>query len=163
MDGSIDFGWVWAIGFAAFAGGTAIGLSIGFLAPGKRQRVQALEREIADLQQQFNDYRQQVSEHFLTTSALVQKMTDSYRDVYEHLASGSQVLCQTPVNTPSLDFTEQPVLDIAVEDPAKAHREQPPERLESEPMDDSENDSCIGDAPHVPKLDTEQPANHRTL
>ena len=41
----------------------------------------------------FQDYRDQVTHHFMRTSELVQEMTQSYRSVYEHLASGAQQLC----------------------------------------------------------------------
>ncbi len=155
MDGNLDISWAWSIGLISFAFGIACGTGIGLLMRGRRQRIQELERELAELQQGFDDYRNQVSQHFLTTSELVQKMTDSYREVYEHLASGSQALCQNPVDAPSLDFTQQPVLDTTTDNrPAEAH-EQKPDR--DEPEVDNESDTCIGDAPHVPSLDAELP------
>ena len=76
-----------------------------------------LEQQLADKQQQLDSYRSQVSDHFKQTSELVQKMTESYRDVYEHLASGSQALCQDPVATPQLDIPQQPMLQEENETP----------------------------------------------
>lgn len=161
MGSGFDISWVWAIGLISFAFGIAVGLGISFLVRGNRQRVQELEGELTDLQRQFNHYREQVSDHFLTTSELVQKMTDSYRDVYEHLASGSQALCQNPVNTPSLDFTQQPVLESATKNLSEEGDEQAPGRTGTEPPEDNESDTCIGDAPHVPSLEAEQAVNRR--
>jgi uncharacterized membrane-anchored protein YhcB (DUF1043 family) len=93
----------------------------------------------------------------------VQKMTDSYRDVYEHLAAGSEKLCRDPVDAPSLDFTRQPVLESDAQTPVP---EEPGAQefsdAETDPLRDNENDSCMGDAPHVPHLETEQRTSPRT-
>jgi uncharacterized membrane-anchored protein YhcB (DUF1043 family) len=161
MGGSFDVSWVWGIGLISFACGIAFGLGISFLVRGDRRRVRELEREFTDLQREFDHYREQVSEHFLTTSELVQKMTDSYRDVYEHLAGGSQVLCQNPVSTPSLDFTQKPVIETSFENPSEEDSEQTPGQRRTDPPEDGESDTCFGDAPHVPSLDSEQPASPR--
>ena len=159
MGGSFDVSWVWGIGLISFASGIALGLGISLLVRGDRRRVRELESEFNNLQQEFDHYREQVREHFLTTSELVQKMTDSYRDVYEHLAGGSQALCQSAVSTPSLDFTQKPVIETSPENPPEEDSEQPLGRRAIEPVEDSESDTCLGDAPHVPSLDTERPAN----
>ena len=101
MDSGLGMSWLWGIGLASFAAGVACGLGIGFLLRGSRERIAELEQELTDLQSHFDGYREQVNRHFLTTSELVQKMTDSYRDVYEHLATGSEKLCRTPL---TVDF-----------------------------------------------------------
>jgi hypothetical protein len=54
------------------------------------------------LTERFTDYRDQVAQHFMRTSELVQEMTHSYRSVYEHLASGAQHLCGEQAETPPL-------------------------------------------------------------
>jgi hypothetical protein len=43
----------------------------------------------------------------MRTSELVQEMTQSYRAVYEHLASGARELCSDELETPYLDSTEK--------------------------------------------------------
>jgi uncharacterized membrane-anchored protein YhcB (DUF1043 family) len=161
MDSSYTLNWVWAIGIIGFVAGIVCGLAIGFALRGSRQRVAALERELADLHQQFDRYRNQVHGHFLTTSELVQKMTDSYRDVYEHLAAGSAALCQNPVTTPSLDFTRQPVLENPQTPPDEPATEKSAD-AETDPLQDAESDTFLGDAPYVPRLETEEPVNPRT-
>jgi hypothetical protein len=163
MDSGYALNGVWAIGLVGFAAGIACGLAIGLLLRGNRPRVEELERELAGLHQQFDAYREQVNRHFLTTSELVQKMTDSYRDVYEHLAAGSAVLCQNPVTTPSLDFTRQPVVENPPHSPSGddigAEQSADPE---TDPLQDTDADSCMGDAPHVPPLDTRESVSPRT-
>lgn len=154
MDSGIDSSWTWTIGLIGLALGLAIGAGIGALLRVKRQRrVQELEAELAGLETQFADYRHQVTTHFRTTSELVQKMTDSYREVYEHLASGSQVLCQTKLENPSLDFTRQPVLDKDTASPASQPPDDAPVDAETDPLQEAESDTCMGDAPCVPHID----------
>lgn len=164
MDSGFDSSWTWAVGLIGLALGLVIGAGIGAVLRGKRQRrVQALEAELAGLEKQFEDYRQQVTTHFRTTSELVQKMTDSYREVYEHLASGSQVLCQTKLDNPSLDFTRQPVLDTDTVSPTTQPRDETPADAKTDPLQEAESDTCMGDAPCVPHIDiNEEPATPRT-
>lgn len=163
MDSGYALSWVWGTGLVGFAAGIACGLAISLLFRGHRQRVEELEQELSVLQQQFDGYREQVDRHFLTTSELVQKMTDSYRDVYAHLAAGSAALCQKPVTTPSLDFTRQPVLECPPQNRSDeaADAEQSVD-AETDPSRDEECDTCMGDAPNVPHLENEQPVSFRT-
>ncbi|MEX1196645.1 MAG: DUF1043 family protein [Pseudohongiellaceae bacterium] len=60
-------------------------------------KVRQLEQQIEDLQQTHKTYRENVSTHFNTTAELIQQMTESYKDVYRHLASGAQTLCDHEV------------------------------------------------------------------
>lgn len=163
MDGSISIGWAWGIGLISFAFGIAGGVFLAVLLSGSRHRAEELEHQLTDQQRQFDDYRSQVSQHFRQTSELVQKMTDSYRSVYEHLASGSQTLCQEPVPTPQLDIPKQPVLDGKKQTAASDAVDQGAfSDAETDPFADPETDTLLGDAPNVPSLETEQPLNSRT-
>ena len=158
MDSGLEMSGLWAIGIACVLVGTACGIGIGMLLRrGHRQRAAELESELAQLQSDFDGYRDKVNQHFLTTSELVQKMTDSYRDVYEHLATGSEQLCRSPVTTPSLDFTEQPVLEHPEQEPP-AHQPEAKQFSDSETdrAEDSDDDTFLGDAPNVPRLDPDE-------
>lgn len=163
MDSGFDSSWTWAIGLIGLAIGLAVGAGIGFLLRGnRRRRVQQLEEELAGLHRQFDGYRQQVTAHFRTTSELVQKMTDSYREVYEHLAGGSQALCQTKLGEQSLDFTRQPLLDTDTS-PSQLPSDEGSPDAGIDPLQEAADDTCLGDAPCVPRLDiNEQPASPRT-
>ena len=156
MTSGIDLSWAWAVGLITFAFGIACGIGIANLMPGNRRRAQELQEKLQSLQQEFDSYHDQVGQHFLKTSELVQKMTESYRDVYEHLATGSQALCQTPVNTPRLDIPEHPTLESRSQTEAaeqKTMDRTPENNTGGEHKADA--DALLGDAPHVPKLDTE--------
>lgn len=76
-----------------------IGMAAGvFYAKQQRpdHRVRELESLLHDLQGRHEGYQQQVSEHFEQTAALVNEMTQRYRDVHEHLVQGAQLLCDDP-------------------------------------------------------------------
>lgn len=163
MDGSISSSWAWGIGLICFAFGIGGGVLLAYFLPGNRRRAEELEQQLADQQRQLDNYRGQVSQHFRQTSELVQKMTDSYRDVYEHLASGSQTLCQEPVSTPQLDIPQQPMLKQAPESPADGTTDENAfSDAETDPLLETESDTLLGDAPNVPSLDTEPPLTPRT-
>jgi uncharacterized membrane-anchored protein YhcB (DUF1043 family) len=92
-------------------------------------------------------------------------MTDSYREVYEHLASGSQTLCQDPVSTPQLDFPQQPMLKATATAPQAAATHASDSEFvdaETDPLQETDEDTCMGDTPHVPSLQTETAINPRT-
>ncbi|MEQ8953684.1 MAG: DUF1043 family protein [Gammaproteobacteria bacterium] len=82
-------------------GGLAIGIVIGVVFANRLgtspARVKELENQIRQLKQEHGNYRNDVSDHFSMTAELVQHMTESYRDVYQHLANGAQDLCSTEV------------------------------------------------------------------
>lgn len=160
MESGFSLSWAWGIGLISFAFGLAFGIVGAYLTTGNRQRIEELESRLASTQQKFDSYREQVSQHFLKTSDLVQKMTSSYRDVYEHLASGSQALCEEPVATPQLDIPQQPVLGS--ESSSDQDKRAEPETAENEftdaetdPLKTSEDDVCLGDAPNIPDIGSE--------
>ena len=65
-----------------------------------------LERARAELKEQ----REKVDNHFLKTAQLFNRLTDDYREIYEHLATGAQSLCSPEISTPQLDQPETRVL-----------------------------------------------------
>jgi len=93
-------------------------------------------------------------------------MTDSYRSVYEHLASGSETLCQDPVSTPRLDFPQHTGLDT--EAGILASDINIADTFSDAETDNAENmitEAIPGDAPRVPNLDklhTERRPTHHT-
>jgi len=93
LDGQSSF---WAIGILSFLIGIALGWIITYTLVVRHGRTHHLQLELDQLKVNFRDYRDQVTHHFMRTSELVQEMTQSYRSVYEHLASGAQHLCGDP-------------------------------------------------------------------
>jgi len=166
MASSIGLSWIWVTGLITFALGIACGAGFTYLMAGNnRRRTSELQEKFDQLQQELDGYRDQVGQHFRKTSELVQAMTDSYRNVYEHLAKGSEVLCQDPVSTPRLDFAQHAKLDTE----SDADTQLPDTDItdtfsdaETDSMDDLAADAILGDAPRVPNLYTEAPPSHHT-
>jgi uncharacterized membrane-anchored protein YhcB (DUF1043 family) len=147
MESGIEWSWAWATGLIGFAFGVACGLGLGYLTLCSNRRRQQLQERCDALQRELDDYRGEVGKHFLRTSELVQKMTDSYREVYEHLATGSQALCRNPVTPPQLDIPDRPVLETAGEAKAEAAFS------DAETLDELNAEDYLGDSPRVPTLD----------
>ena len=94
------------------AGGVALlvlGLIIGLLSgrrmsPGS-QKYREVERRLDQVLQDKKAYEDEVAGHFSDTAKLLNNLTDSYRDVHQHLARGANALCQgqgpLPLDPPS--------------------------------------------------------------
>jgi len=156
MTSGMESGWMWAIGLIVFAVGIACGAGLVLALSGSGRRAAELQDKLDRLQQEFAAYRDQVEQHFRKTSELVQTMTESYRNVYEHLATGSQALCQDPVSTPQLDIPQNAMLDTE----SDSNEDGEPTDTDNDMFSDAETDTLdelddagLGDAPRVPKLD----------
>src|SRR5690606_41654974 len=79
------------------------------------------------------------SSHFSTTAELFHNLTDSYRSVYQHLASGAQDLCPEPVanrlslDSDRLDALPARTLGDAEAPPPPAQFTPPPDYAQREP------------------------------
>ncbi|MBL1277542.1 MAG: DUF1043 family protein [Ectothiorhodospiraceae bacterium] len=69
-----------------------------------------LEEDLQTAQSSLKDYQGNVNRHFLKTSLLFNKLTDNYREVYEHLATGAQSLCNEKPDTAALNLPEAKIL-----------------------------------------------------
>ncbi|WP_455217189.1 YhcB family protein [Kaarinaea lacus] len=98
----------WMGGAIMFAIGGAAGFFISRQM--KDKRTQELEEKLAATRTELSDYRGEVNQHFLKTSLLVSKLTNDYREVYEHLATGAQKLCNEKPGTPKLDLPDTKIL-----------------------------------------------------
>ena len=89
--------WMWTIAVALAVGGGMWGYAFGKEnAPDnavEKEKNKTLEKELDGLKTEFSGYREEVNEHFKTTADLVHELTNSYKAVYDQLASGSQKLC----------------------------------------------------------------------
>lgn len=84
---------VWLQALAFFVAGALVGaLVLYFLLPARRQYGR-LMRERNEAQKDLAQYRAEVDQHFVQTAELVNRLTDSYRQVHEHLSHGARDLC----------------------------------------------------------------------
>lgn len=89
---------------ALVAGFIGLLLGVGLMMLLDRRR--AGGKSVEQLREEFDDYRGKVAGHFAETSDLFRDMTEKYRDVYNHLAAGSQALCEDPMKHARLEFTD---------------------------------------------------------
>ena len=73
--------------------GLGIGLLLGRRTSADGQRLRETERQLDQLTQDKRAYEEEVVKHFTQTAELLNTLTDSYRNVHNHLASGAETLC----------------------------------------------------------------------
>lgn len=56
-------------------------------------RVRELEEHLRSLQGKFEQYQESVTQHFVTTAQLANAVTQSYRELHEHLQRNAEALC----------------------------------------------------------------------
>ncbi|MDG1987556.1 MAG: DUF1043 family protein [Halieaceae bacterium] len=80
------------IAFSVFAG-IGIGVTFGRKSGRDSKKLRELETRLEKERQNMDLYEKRVLAHFSQTAQLVNKLTDSYRDVHKHLAIGAEDLC----------------------------------------------------------------------
>ncbi len=83
---------IWSVGGIAFFTGTIAGIVLYYFLAGGRSGNHSRGR-IAELEAELKDYQNKVTDHFSTSAHLINRMTESYRDVHEHLATSANELC----------------------------------------------------------------------
>jgi len=58
------------------------------------QRYREVERKLDQVMQDKKTFEDEVVDHFADTAKLLNNLTESYRDVHNHLATGAASLCQ---------------------------------------------------------------------
>ena len=79
-----------------------LGLGLGFWFArirGKRDAIKA-----SDIQNEMDDYRRRVSEHFGETAQHFEAIGKQYRSLYKHMAQGAGALCDTAQSDALLEF-----------------------------------------------------------
>ena len=84
----------WSVASLAFLFGALCGALIYHVASGSKSRNDKLASDLDQLRQEHKDYQQRVGEHFAASAHLINKLTDTYRDVHEHLANSADDLCR---------------------------------------------------------------------
>jgi len=83
-----------AVGAVALILGLGIGLMLGRRNSNAGQKYREVERKLDQVLQDKKAYEDEVVEHFTDTAKLLNNLTESYRDVHNHLAQGAATLCQ---------------------------------------------------------------------
>lgn len=101
---------IWIIGIVALAIGGLIGYLLGRSGSDAGER-QTLQRQLDEAREELGGYKQEVTEHFEKTAELVNQLTQSYRDVHQHLAQGAQTLGASEAARLALKDVMQPRLE----------------------------------------------------
>ena len=83
----------WLIGIICFAIGLCTGALLFKQFKSDEARVRQLEQSLQSLQSEHDSYKENVHTHFSNTAELMNTLTDSYKEVYKHMALGAQSLC----------------------------------------------------------------------
>lgn len=155
--------WNWGISIITFAFGLGFGFLLATLLPPRGQRVRELEQQLENSQQELDSYRGKVNQHFQKTAELFEDMTDRYRAVYQHMASGAQTLCQEHPPALQLDIVDrgrlaEPVAGVRKAPATVVSGTDTEIDLEHAPPGSHMHgtpgaDDYLGDAPQVPVLD----------
>lgn len=81
---------VWLLPTLALVAGVVIGFLVARLLPNTVPNT--TQRQLDEVQERFDTYQNEVVTHFNSTANLVQKLTQQYQEVQEHLAEGANRL-----------------------------------------------------------------------
>jgi uncharacterized membrane-anchored protein YhcB (DUF1043 family) len=84
------------VGIIALIVGGFIGALAGrnFMAPAQQKEI---EQRLADAKRELETYQQDVAQHFSETAQKVRELTQSYKELHEHLAIGAMQLTSTEI------------------------------------------------------------------
>ena len=152
---------LWVIGILALLIGIVLGGMITYSLMTRNGRTRQLQLELNQLKENFQDYRDQVTHHFMRTSELVQEMTQSYRKVYEHLATGAQHLCDDSSCPPTLGYQQSgsPAKGAAGDTPNEA--DMSTDDLAELKSIKNDIDELLGESPRISDLDIEVEATEQ--
>lgn len=84
---------MWLLGLVCLIGGMVIGAILYKFLRSDEVRVHQLEDQLQTLSDEYENYKKDVHAHFGDSAQLLNKLTESYKDVYQHLAQGARTLC----------------------------------------------------------------------
>ncbi len=90
----LSLAMLFGIGAALLIAGIVIGLLLGRRQSPAAQKYREVERKLDQVLQDKKVYEDDVVEHFSETAKLLNNLTESYREVHNHLARGAANLCQ---------------------------------------------------------------------
>jgi len=132
---------IWIIAIVALAVGVLIGFLMGKSGSSETQR-KTLEDELKGSRAEMDRYKKEVTSHFEQTASLVNELTEQYRKVHQHLATGAQNLCPDQAAGRSLQSSLQPKLENSVS--------------ESQQVDKAELDQSVEGKPNISSAPSEE-------
>lgn len=84
---------VWLIGLGCLLTGAVIGAVLFKLLMSDEAKIRALEEQLQTLSEEHESYKSNVHSHFSSSAQLLGRLTESYREVFLHMAEGARSLC----------------------------------------------------------------------
>ena len=118
-----SLGIVLAVGAALAIFGLFVGWATGRRTSAEAKKYRDIALKLDQVMQDKKAYEDNVVEHFTETAKLLNNLTESYREVHNHLAQGAATLClgEGPVSLDRLESRRDPA-----EIPAHLAHIQPP-------------------------------------
>ena len=120
----------------------AAGTGLGYWLAQLRTRGESARAD--EVRQEFEDYRREVTRHFGQTAEHFRAIGREYRDLYEHMASGADSLCDREAVDLKLSFAPKAIFESIADE-----QREPPA-----PRDFATDEQPAGDEP----VDDEPPA-----
>lgn len=140
--------------------GILIGFAAGFyfshLNGSEKKKREELESKLNSAQNEITHYKQNVTDHFVKTSSLINNMTDSYRAIYNHMSDGAKTLCsQSLIDSPAskyqLDIPTAKLIETENDLPSKTGAE-----AQNQETSDAENETPIESINNAVEESTEE-------
>lgn len=88
---------IFAVATSLLCGGI-LGAFLMFALRPQEKLNRQLETQLMDTEERLREYQQEVTQHFVETSELINNLTRSYRDVHEHLANSALKLSNAEIS-----------------------------------------------------------------
>ena len=131
------------------------GIGLGYLAA--RLRVGKQAAKARDVQKQFDDYRNNVTQHFGRTAEHFQAIGSQYRELYMHMASGADALCDQQAMDEKLSFKPAAMIESLADDSASVQESAPAPQDYVEGDDAGEIDQSVAKPVAAEEVQAEEP------
>ena len=149
----------------------AVGIGVGYwVAYGRHKRT---ARKVDEVQNELNNYRQSVTDHFGETAQHFQALGQQYQTLYKHLAKGSDSLCDPARSDNLIGFAAADVPAIAADGEQErtplpeviedAAAEEEIEPVQADVAAESESTAELAEEPPVPDVAPEEPVLEQAL
>ena len=109
-----------------------LGLGLGYWISHRREAT-----KVGDVQNELDEYRKHVTEHFSETAQHFQALGQQYRSLYKHMAHGAEALCDPAQTNARLEF---PTAETAALTAATEETQEVPEPIRDyAPEEDNES------------------------
>lgn len=115
--------------------GIIIGTVLNRTVSPEATKSRALESRLQETEQKLTDYQQEVTEHFADTAKLVNNLTQSYKDVHEHLATNALRLANVDISRQLLSSspaTADDNIDSQSDEPLEPPKDWAPKKADQE-------------------------------